>query len=115
MKKRIKGRILSRTKSQREALLKSLMGSLFIQGKIKTTEAKAKELRVAAEKSITKAKKNTVFYRRELAKNLPSKAVKKLVDDIAPKYKERSGGYTRIIKVAPRKSDGARMAIIELV
>lgn len=115
MKKRIKGRILSRNKSQRKALLKSLAGSLFIQGKIKTTEAKAKELRVVAEKSITKAKKNSVFYRRELARNLPEKTVKKLVDDIAPKYKDRSGGYTRIIKIGPRKSDGARMVIIELV
>ncbi|MDO8486158.1 MAG: 50S ribosomal protein L17 [Candidatus Staskawiczbacteria bacterium] len=115
MRKRNKGRILSRNKSQREALLKSLMSSLFLHGKIKTTEAKAKELRAVAEKSITRARQNTVFSRRILAKVLAPQIVKKLVDEIAPKYKTKPGGYTRIIKLGPRKSDSARMAIIELV
>lgn len=115
MRKRNKGRMLSRNKSQREALLKTLTGSLFLYEKIKTTEAKAKELRVVAEKSITRARRNTVFSRRILARTLTPQIVKKLVDEIAPKYKNRSGGYTRIIKLGPRKSDSARMAIIELV
>jgi len=84
-------------------------------GKIKTTEAKAKELRVVAEKFITRAKDNTVSNRRLLAKSLSSFTVKKLVDEIAPTFKDRQGGYTRIMKLGPRKSDGARMTIIELV
>lgn len=115
MRKRNKGRMLSRNKSQRKALLKTLTSSLFLYEKIKTTEAKAKELRVMAEKSITRARRNTVFSRRVLAKTLSPKIVKKLVDEIAPKYKDRDGGYTRIIKLGPRKSDSAKMVIIELV
>src|SRR3989344_201264 len=115
MRKRNKGRILSRNKSQRKALLKSLMNGLFLHGKIKTTEAKAKELRAVAEKSITRARQNTVFSRRILARVLAPQIVKKLVDEIAPKYKTKPGGYTRIIKLGPRKSDSAKMAIIELV
>ncbi len=115
MRKRNKGRMLSRNKSQRKALLTSLMNSLFLHEKIKTTQAKAKELRVVAEKSITRAKQNTVFNRRVLARTLAPESVKKLVDEIAPKYKARPGGYTRIIKLGPRKSDSARMVIIELI
>ncbi|OGZ69692.1 MAG: 50S ribosomal protein L17 [Candidatus Staskawiczbacteria bacterium RIFCSPHIGHO2_02_FULL_42_22] len=115
MRKLNKGRILSRPKNQREALLKTLATSLFLGGKIKTTEAKAKELRVVAEKFITRAKDNTVSNRRLLAKSLSSFTVKKLVDEIAPTFKDRQGGYTRIMKLGPRKSDGARMTIIELV
>src|SRR3989344_2626569 len=115
MRKRNKGRMLSRNKSQREALLKSLMSSLFLYEKIRTTEAKAKELRVVAEKSITRARLNTVFSRRILARTFAPQIVKKLVNEIAPKYKTRTGGYTRIIKLGPRKSDSAKMVIIELV
>ncbi len=114
-KRNKKGRILSRPKSQREALLKSLATNLFLQEKIKTTEAKAKELRVVAEKLITKAKKNTLSNNRLLVKVLAPHVVKKLVGEIAPNYKSSAGGYTRIIKLGPRKSDGAKMAIIELV
>jgi len=115
MRKRNKGRILSRSKNQREALLRSLANSLFLHGKIKTTEAKAKELRVVIEKCITKAKDSTVKDRRLLAQVLAQKVVKKIVDETAPQYITRKGGYTRIIKLGPRKSDGARMVIIELV
>ena len=115
MRKRNKGRILSRPKSQRKALLKTLTTSLFLHGKIKTTEAKAKELRSVAEKFITRAKVNSVPSRRELAKSLSPKILKKLVDDIAPSYNLRQGGYTRITKLGPRQSDGAKMVIIELV
>ncbi len=115
VRKRNKGRILSRPKNQRKALLKSLAASLFLQGKIKTTEAKAKELRIYAEKYITRSKKNDVSNKRLLAKELHPLIVKKLSNEIAPQYIERKGGYTRIVKLGPRKSDGARMVIIELV
>lgn len=115
MRKLNKGRMLSRPKDQRVALLRTLATSLFLHEKIKTTEAKAKELRSVAEKFITKAKKNDVFSRRILTRDLSPATVKKLVDEIAPKYLERHGGYTRIIKLGPRHSDGAKMVIIELV
>ena len=115
MRKRNKGRILSRPKHQREALLRTLATSLFLHGKIKTTEAKAKELRAVAEKFITRAKTNTVANRRILAKSLSPFTVKKLMDQIALDFTKRQGGYTRITKLGSRKSDGAKMTIIELV
>lgn len=115
MRKRNKGRMLSRPYSQRKALLKSLATSLFLHGKIKTTEAKAKELRVVAERFITRARDNKIYNRRILAQTLAPKILEKLMKEIAPQYLSRPGGYTRIIKLGPRKSDGARMAIIELV
>jgi len=115
MRKRNKGRILSRPKNQRVALLRTLATSLFLREKIKTTRAKAKELRVFAEKCITRAKDNSVANQRILAGSLSSKVLKKLVDEIAPKYVARQGGYTRIVNLGPRKSDGADMTIIELV
>ena len=83
--------------------------------KIKTTEAKAKELSSFAQKIITRAKKGDIACRRSLARLFSAKIVKKLVDEIAVNYKDRKGGYVRIIKLAPRKSDGAKIAIIELV
>ena len=115
MRKRKKGRKLSRKRNQRKALLKALANALFLKEKIKTTEAKAKEVSKFSEKSITLAKKGTLSCRRLLNRFFPKKTVKKLVDEIGPRYKERKGGYTRIIKLGPRKSDGARMVIIELV
>jgi large subunit ribosomal protein L17 len=115
MRKRNRGRILSRTKNQRDALLKSLATSLFLHGKIKTTEAKAKELRISAEKFITRAKNNSLNNKRILSQILSPKIVKKLTEEIAPKYKDRNGGYTRIMKLGPRISDGAKIVIIELV
>ena len=115
MRKRKQGRKLNRKRDQRKALLRSLARSLIIQGKIKTTEAKAKELTPFVAKHVTQAKKGGVSDRRNLAKLFSKEVVKKLVDEIAPKYIERKGGYTRIIKLGPRKSDGAKMAIIELV
>ena len=115
MRKGNKGRILSRPKSQRQALLRTLATSLFLHGKIQTTQAKAKELRPVAEKMITRAKDNTIANRRVLEKELSVKTVKSLVNDIAPKYKDRQGGYTRIVNLGERKSDGASMTIIELV
>ena len=115
MKKLKKGRKFSREKAQRKALLRSLASSLILKERIKTSEAKAKEVRSFSEKLITRAKKGELASLRLLDKDLPSKIVKKLLNEIAPKYKERKGGYTRIIKLGPRKSDGAKMAIIELI
>jgi large subunit ribosomal protein L17 len=115
MKKLKSGRKFGREKDQRKALKKSLATSLFLHGKIKTTEAKAKEISIFSEKMITKAKSQSVASRRALAKYFSDRMVKKISDQIAPKYKDRKGGYTRIIKLGPRKSDGAKMAIIELV
>ncbi len=115
MRKRKKGRKLSKKRDQRKALLKSLAGSLILKEKITTTEAKAKEVSGFVEKKITKAKSGTLYSRRFLARFFPEKVVKKMFDEIAPRYKERKGGYTRIIKTGPRKRNGAKMAIIELV
>lgn len=115
MRKRKRGRKLSREKDQRKALLKSLTTELFLREKIKTTEAKAKEVSSFAEKKINRAKIGDLNSRRLLAENFSPQIVKKLIQETAPKYKERKGGYTRIIKLGQRKSDGARMAIIELV
>ena len=115
MRKRKKGRKFGRKRDQRKALLKSLIRSLFLKEKIKTTEAKAKEISPLAEKFITKAKKKDLVSRRYLTSFFSKEVVKKLLDEIAPKYQERQGGYTRIIKLGPRESNGAKMAIIELV
>jgi len=115
MKKRKKGRKLSRKRDQRRALLRSLAQNLILKEKIKTTEAKAKELVSFAEKQITKARVGNLAARRQLAQYFSQKIIKKLVEEIAPRYRERKGGYTRIIKLEPRKSDGAKMAIIELL
>ncbi|OGZ62769.1 MAG: 50S ribosomal protein L17 [Candidatus Staskawiczbacteria bacterium RIFCSPHIGHO2_01_FULL_36_16] len=102
-------------KGPRKALLRSLTNNFFIYEKIKTTEAKAKELRPIAEKHITRAKKNDIASRRILLKTLNPKTLKKIIEEIAPKYKDRNGGYTRILKLGPRDSDGAKMVIIELI
>jgi large subunit ribosomal protein L17 len=115
MRKRKKGRKLSRKRSQRKALLISLASELFLKKKIKTTEAKAKEAAPFIEKQISQAKKGNLHARRLLVRFFSAKLTKKIIEEIAPKYKERKGGYTRIIKLGPRKSNGARMAIIELV
>ena len=115
MRKRKKVKKLHRPKSQREALIKELASQLFNKEKIKTTTKKAKELRRKAEKFITKAKKGNLAQRRLLLCYFSKELVKKLIEDIAPRYKERKGGYTRIVKIGPRKSDGAEMSIIELL
>lgn len=115
MRNLIKGRKFHREKAQREAMFKTMATSLILKEKIKTGEAKAKDLSVYVEKKITRAKKGDLAATRYLAKFFCPRAVSKLVKEIAPKYKDRSGGYTRIVKLAPRKTDGAKMAIIELV
>jgi len=96
-------------------MLLSVTQSLLQKEKIQTTEAKAKEVRPLVEKLITKGKKDTLAARRDLLRYLSPSMVNKILKDISPRYQERKGGYTRIVKVAPRKSDGARMAILEFV
>ena len=110
-------RKFGRVKNQRNALLHSLALNLIVREKMKTTEPKAKELRAFIEKLVTRAKKDSVANRRVLASKLSNrkKEVDKLVKKIAPKYMDRNGGYTRILKLGARKSDGAKMAIIEFV
>ena len=112
-----KNRKFGRERNQRRALLRSLALSLIVRKKIKTTEAKAKELRPYIEKIVTQARTNTLNSRRIILSRLfnRDKEIKKLFDEIAPKYKDHKGGYTRIIKLLPRKSDSAKMAIIEFV
>ncbi len=115
MKHQSKGRKLGRKTNPRKALRKSLMESLVEHGKIKTTEAKAKEIRPKIEKLVTKAGKDTLATRRLLARQLSSKSVKKIMEEIGPKYVDRKGGYTRIIKMGTRKGDASPMAVIEFV
>jgi large subunit ribosomal protein L17 len=96
--------------------MKALARSLVLHEKITTTEAKAKELRPYVEKLITKGKKNTIASKREIVSILGSESsAKKIVSTISPKYSERKGGYTRIMKLPKRLSDGSPMAIIEFV
>ena len=115
MNKKNKGRKLSLKKGPRTLLLRVLVNNFFLHEKIKTTEAKAKELRSIAEKMITKAKDATLANRRILARELTPDNTKKIIDKIAPSYVDRQGGYTRIMKLGPRNSDSAKMVIIELV
>ncbi|MBI2452830.1 MAG: 50S ribosomal protein L17 [Parcubacteria group bacterium] len=115
MRKRKQGRKFSRTAAPRRALLDSLIRALIIKGRIQTTEARAKETQRFAEKLITKTRTGSMAARRYAALHLDARATKKLLDEIAPRYKERKGGYTRVIKLGVRGSDGARMGLLEFV
>lgn len=116
MRHRKKGRQLSRTASHREALLRNMAISLFRHGRIQTTTAKAKELRPFAEKLITLAKRGDLHSRRLAARKVHDNDVLfVLFDSIGPRFAERAGGYTRVLKVGHRQGDGAEMALIELV
>jgi len=108
-------RKFGRKTDQRKAFLKSLTNNLLIKGRIKTTEARAKDLRSFVERLITKAKQNNLAGRRFAAKNLSPSAMKKLIKEIAPRFKERSGGYIRLTRIGQRMSDGAKMVFIELI
>ena len=109
-------RKFSRPTDQRIAMLKNLTTSLLENGRIETTVAKAKEVRSTAEKMITLGKKNTLHSRRNALTFITKEdVVKKLFDEIAPKYADRNGGYTRIVKIGSRRGDAAEMAVIELV
>lgn len=123
-------RKLGRTSSQRKALLRDLTTDLIINERIITTEARAKEVRSTTEKMITLGKRGDLHARRQAAAFVRKEvadviekddavvvqsALQKLFSDIAPRYAERNGGYTRILKTSPRRGDGAPMVIIELV
>lgn len=109
-------RKFGRKSNVRLALLRSLAEALMEHGKITTTEPKAKELRAYAEKLITLGKKGTLASRRLLVSRMGTQErAKTLVDTVAPRYKDRLGGYTRITKLPRRMSDGSAMAVIELV
>lgn len=122
MKHLKKGRKLSRTKNQREALLKIMLGDLLLREKISTTEAKAKELKPLAEKFISRVKKiaskdtaETLKVVRNLAPKLPRRMSLAKLKDLAHRFHGKRSGYFRIIKSGQRHSDGAKMAILELI
>ncbi len=113
---------LSRDSSSRKALFRDLVTDLFLYERIQTTEAKAKELRSIAEKLITTAKRGDLHARRQVASfvrretlNGEQDAIQKLFSELAPRYAERPGGYTRILKLGPRRGDAAPMVYLELV
>ncbi|MEK7080874.1 MAG: 50S ribosomal protein L17 [Patescibacteria group bacterium] len=110
-------RKFGRGKMERRALLNSLALNLIVREKIKTTEPKAKELRPFIEKLVTRAKKGNLATRRLIISKLSNRSseVKKLFEILAPRYADKKGGYTRVLKLGTRKSDGAPMAIIEFV
>lgn len=116
MRHRSKKFTLGREKAQRDALIRNLAESLILHGGIKTTHAKARALRTFVEPLVTKAKRGTLADRRLLLSRLyTNQAVEKLMADYGPRYKERAGGYTRIIKIGPRFADAADMVRIEFV
>jgi large subunit ribosomal protein L17 len=116
MRHKVAGRKLSRPTGQRMALLRSLAAELLLHERIVTTEAKAKEARCVAEKMITHGKKGTLHHRRLALAAIPnSRVVAKVFDSLAERYADRAGGYTRMIKLPPRKGDAAPQAQLELV
>ena len=109
-------RKLGRPTDQRIAMLRNLVTSLLEHGKIETTVSRAKETRALAEQMITLGKRNTLHTRRQALSFITKEdVVTKVFGEIAPKYAERNGGYTRIIKVGPRRGDAAEISILELV
>lgn len=109
-------RKLSRPTDQRTALLRAMVTFLLEKGRIETTVAKAKEVRSMAEKMITLGKAGDLHSKRQVYAYITKEDVsKKLFDEIAPKYADKNGGYTRILKTGPRRGDAAEMAIIELI
>lgn len=116
MRHLVKGKRLRRDTAHRRALLRNLVTSFLEKERIRTTLAKAKAVRPLAEKMITLAKRDTLHTRRQALSFIYKKpVVKKLFDEIGPRFTERPGGYTRIIKIGPRAGDGAEMAILELI
>jgi len=109
-------RKLGRNSSNRKAMFRSIMTAFFKKERIETSEIRAKEISGLAAKLITLAKQNDLHARRQvLAFLVDEEATRKLFDEIAPKYKDRTGGYTRILKTMPRRGDACPMAILELV
>lgn len=113
---RVAGKKLGRTKNQRTALFRGLASSLILHEKIVTTEAKAKAVKPMIEKLVTKAKVDSIHNRRQLLKELTSEnAVRKLLEVVGPKFKERPGGYLRIIRIGNRAGDQAKMVSLMFV
>lgn len=116
MRHNVKGRKLGRTSEHRLALFRNQLSSLVQSGRIVTTLAKAKELRPIAERMVTKGKRGSVDARRQVRQWISSREiVKKLFDEVAPRFQTRDGGYLRILKLGPRPGDGAEMAVLEWV
>ena len=110
------GRKLNRTASHRKAMLRNMVTSLVEQETVRTTDAKAKEVRRTAERMITLAKRGDLHARRQALRVLRTKeATAKLFDEIAPRYVARAGGYTRVVKIGERRGDGAGISLIQLV
>ncbi len=109
-------RKLGRTSDHRKAMLRAMVTFLLENGKITTTVTRAKEVRAVAEKIITLGKDSSLHSKRQVFSYVTKEGVaKKLFDEISPKYADRNGGYTRIVKIGPRRGDAAEMAIIELI
>ena len=109
-------RKLGRTSEHRNAMLRAMVTYLFENGKIETTVTRAKEVRSMAEKMVTLGKKEELHAKRQFSSYITKETVaKKVIDEYGPKYADRNGGYTRIVKIGPRRGDAAEMAIIELV
>ena len=116
MRHQMGGRKLNRPTDHRLSMIRNQITDLLRYEKVRTTEAKARELHREAEKVITLCKTNDVHHRRlALTKVYDPRVVEKLFDELAPRFADRPGGYTRMIKLMPRKSDGAPMALVELV
>jgi len=116
MRHRVKGKKLRRDTAHRRALLRNLVTSFLEKERIRTSLAKAKASRPLAEKMITLGKRDTLHARRQAERFIFRKAVlKKLFDELGPRFSERPGGYTRIVKIGPRRGDGMDMALLELI
>ena len=111
-----RGRKLGRTASHKKAMLNNMATSLFDNGKVRTTLPKAKELRGVAERLISFAKRGDLHARRQVLRRIQNKVVlTKLFEEIGPSFADRSGGYTRILKLGPRRGDSSELCLIELV
>ena len=109
-------RKLGRPTASRLAMLRAMVTFLLEKGRIETTVTRAKEVRAMAEKMITIGKQDNLHSKRQIYSFVTKETVaKKVIDELSPKYKERNGGYTRIVKIGPRRGDAAEMAIIELI
>ncbi len=109
-------RKLGRTSDHRKAMLRGMVTYLIENGQIETTVTRAKEVQAMAEKMITIAKDNSLHSKRQVYSYITKESVaKKMIEEVAPKYAERKGGYTRVIKTGPRRGDAAEMCIIELI
>jgi large subunit ribosomal protein L17 len=116
MKHQVAHRNFGRPTASRRAMFRIIVTDLLRHGRIKTTESKAKEIRPMAEKMITLGKGGSLHQRRQAAAFITDdKVVRKVFDEIAPRYKERNGGYTRLVRLGPRKGDAAEVALLELV